>query len=94
MFVIPYLVKSVAQLIFMAMDFLVIMILVKTIYDRWHFAWLEPFANLAKPAVKSITTPLGTWLEKKTGKSYSERARLILLICCLWLLQLVICGLF
>ena len=92
MVLIPYLIRSVAQLTFMAMDFLVIMILVKLIYDRWQFAWLEPFAKLAGPAVKSITDPLGKWLVKKTGKSYREKTRLLLLTLCLWLMQCVVAG--
>ncbi|NQV35387.1 MAG: hypothetical protein HQ515_22020 [Phycisphaeraceae bacterium] len=90
---IPYLLRSVVQLTFMAMDFLVVMILVKVIYDRWQFVWLKPFANMAEPAVKSITSSLGTRLSKLTGKSYSEKTRLILLILCLWVIQCVVVGL-
>ncbi|NQV34141.1 MAG: hypothetical protein HQ515_15720 [Phycisphaeraceae bacterium] len=93
MVLIPYLIRSVAQLTFMAMDFLVIMILVKTIYDRWQFAWLEPFAKLATPAVLSITTPIRTWLTKKTGKYYKEKTLLALLLLSLWLIQCVVIGL-
>jgi hypothetical protein len=69
------------------------MILVKVIYDRWHFVWLQPFAAMVAPPVNSITRPLGTWLSKMTGKSYPEKTRLLLLILSLWLTQIVIVAL-
>jgi hypothetical protein len=90
---IPYLLRSIVQLTFMAMDFVVVMILVKVIYDRWQLAWLGPFAKLAKPAVKSITDPLGVWLAKKTGKHHTEKTLLALLILCLWVIQCVVVSL-
>jgi len=84
---------SVTHLIFVGMDILAVMILVKVIYDRWHFAWLKPFADLVAPPVDSITRRLGTWLSKMTGKSYPEKMRLLTLILCLWLTQIAIIAL-
>ena len=87
------LVMSVIHLLFTAMDVLVVMILVKVIYDRWHFAWLKPFAAIVTPPVNSITRPLGAWLSKMTGKSYPEKTLLLVLIFCLWIMQVVIVAL-
>ena len=84
------LVMSITHLLFVAMDILALMILAKAIYDRWHFAWLKPFADSFAPAVNSVTSHFGTWLSKATGKSYSEKVQLLSLIVCLWLLQVVI----
>jgi len=87
------LVMSVTHLVFVGMDILAVMILVKIIYDRWHFAWLKPFANSFAPPVNSITKPLGTWLSKMTGKHYPEKTRLLLLVLCLWSIQVIAVGL-
>ena len=86
-------ISGLIHLLFTAADALVIMILVKVIYDRWHFVWLEPFANLVAPPVNSITRPLGAWLSKMTGRAYPEKTRLLLLVLILWLTQIVIVGL-
>ena len=90
---IPYLLRSIVQLAFMCMDILMIMILVKVTYDRWHFVWLKPFASMVEPAMQSIIYPLGEWLTKKTNKFYSEKTCLVVLILGLTFVRLVICGL-
>lgn len=91
--VIPYLIRSVVQLIFVVMDFVVIMTLVEITYNRWQFAWLKPFAEIVKPAVNTITGFIGTWLSQKTGKSYPEKTRILLLVLCLIVARSVICAL-
>ena len=83
---------GIVHLIFVGMDILVMMILLKVIYDRWHFVWLKPFANIVEPAIKSITSPLYAWLSKTTGKSYTEKTLLILFILFLSLVRLIIGG--
>ncbi len=90
MCLIPYI---MVQLTFMVMDFLVVTILIKVTYDRWQFVWLRPFATMVEPVVQSIICPLGTWLSKKTGKSYTEKMRIILVIFVLTFVRLVICAL-
>ena len=83
----------VSHLLFSCMDILMVMILVKVIYDRWQFIWLKPFFTMVQPAVKVIIDSLGTKLVKITGKPYSEKTLLLLLILCLWVIQCVVASL-
>ena len=81
---------SIIHLIFVGMDILVMMILLKVIYDRWHFVWLQPFANIVEPAIRSITGSLYAGLSKTTGKSYTDKTLLILFILFLSFVRLII----
>jgi len=80
---------SVTHLLFVGMDILVVMILVKVVYDRWQFLWLKPFFDLVCPSVKFITSTLGARLSRITGKSYPEKTQAILLVLFLWAIQFV-----
>jgi hypothetical protein len=84
---------SIIHLFFVVTDILMVMILVKVSYDRWHFIWLRSFANLVEPALKSITDSLGNCLSRKTGKVYPEKTRLLLLVLSLLFVRLFICAL-
>ena len=88
---IPYILRSIVNLLFIGMDILMVVILVKVTHDRWKLPWLKPFANMVEPAVQSIVRPLGTWLVKKTGRFYSEKTCLVVLILGLTIVRLVIC---
>ena len=90
---IPYILRSVANLLFVAMDVLLMMILVKVIYDRWHFTWLRPLFDLVAQPIKSVTDFIDSWLYKKTKKHYPEKTLIILLLVGLTLVRLVICAL-
>ncbi len=92
MSVFSYLLLSFIQLAFMVMDCLVVMILVKVLYDHWHFVWLKPFAELAGPPVRAITDSVGTWLQNKTGKSYPPKTLLTLLVLSVWIIECVTSG--
>ena len=93
MIIVSHLILGLLHLSFTAMDLLMVMILIKVSHDRWHPSWLKPFAKMVAPALESITHPLSTWLTQKTGKVYSEKSRLLLLVFGLSLVRLVICSL-
>lgn len=84
---------SIIHLVFVGMDILLVMILIKIIYDRWQFAWLRPFANIVEPAIKSITGFLYSRFSKTTGKSCTDKTLLALLLLGLSFVRLVICSL-
>ena len=90
---IPYILRSVVHLAFVAMDVLVIMILVKVVYDRWHFTWLKPLFDIVEPPTKSITRFVDTRLFKKTRRHYPEKTLIILFLLGMTLVRLVICAL-
>ena len=90
---IPYILRSFVHLAFVVADILMVAILIKVTYDRWKLPWLKPLATMVEPPVKSILDSLGTWLSRKTGKSYTEKMRIILLIFGLTFVRLVICAL-
>ncbi len=89
-----HLLLSFFHLMFVAMDVLVVMILVKVVYQRWKVPWLRPFANMVNPALTYIITPISRWITRITGKPPTEKATLLLLIFSLWISRLIICGLF
>jgi len=84
---------SVVHLVFVALDILVVMVLVKVVYDRWRPEWLRSVSNAVEPVMNFVTGSLGAWVERATGKIYSERMLLALFIIFLWLIRFVICGL-
>ena len=84
---IPYLLRSIIHLIFVAMDLVVLILLIKTFYDRWHFNWLGPLANALEPAAKTIITSFSGQLSKLTSKTYTDKTLVILLVLCLWVLR-------
>ena len=90
---IPYILRSVVNLVFVAMDILLFMVLVKVAYDRWRFTWLQPLFSIVEQPVKSVTDILGTWLSKRAKKSYPEKTLIILLVLGLTLVRLMICAL-
>ena len=84
---IPYLIRNIANMAFILMDSVVFILLIKTVYDRWHFNWLGPLANALEPAAKTIITSFSGQLSKLTSKTYTDKTLVILLVLCLWVLR-------
>jgi len=89
----PYLLRSIIQLTFVAMDVLLLMVLIKVAYDRWHFTLLEPLSSIVEQPLKHVTDFIGRRLSRRTRKSYPEKTRIILLVLCMTVVRLVICAL-
>ena len=83
---------GIIHLVFVAMDILVIMVLVKVVYDRWQLGFLKHITNAIEPLMKFIVAHLDTWATRITGKTYSEKTLWLLIILCLLLVRLM-CGL-
>jgi hypothetical protein len=84
---------NLINLIFLAMDILMVMILIKVIYRRWHPEFLRSINLAIEPVIYFFTDYIEAGLSKMTGKRYSERILLMLLIVGLTVIRLVICAL-
>lgn len=84
---------SLIHLLFVMMDLMLLMILIKGIYRLWRFNWLMPVNNIIEPALSLVTYHFGYWIRKVTGKIYTERILLILLIVGMTFLRFLIIGL-
>ena len=81
------LLRNIANMAFMLMDSVVLILLIKTVHDRWHFSWLGPLANAIEPTAKTIITSFSGQLSKLTSKTYADRTLILLLVFCLWVLR-------
>ncbi len=81
---------GIIHLVFVAMDILVIMIVIKVVYQRWQLEILRPVARTVEPIIKSTTNWLNKCAMKITGKAYPERILLVFFILCLWLIRVLI----
>lgn len=79
--------------LFVAMDVLVAMILIKVVYDRWGPECLRLSSNAVEPVIDYITGYLGTWIPRSTGRTYTDKTLLMLFIVCLSIVRLIICAL-
>ena len=85
---------GIAHLIFVCMDILMAMILIKVIYQRWRPECLKQINNAVEPVVKSTTGLLETWVTRITGRTYTDKTLTLIFILCLSALRFVIAGLF
>lgn len=83
---------SIIHLVFVTTDILIIMILIKSIYRLWQFHWLKPINNTIESVLHPITNYLGTYVTKITGKVYSEKMLLILLLIGMTVLRFIVCS--
>jgi len=84
---------SVVHLAFVVMDVLVVMVLVKVVYDRWQPECLKLMSRAVKPVISFITGHLEVWTAKITGKTYPEKTQLVLLVIYLSVIRFIIATL-
>ncbi len=84
---------GVTHLLFVAMDIIFVMIAVKVIYDRWRPDCLKQVLDAVEPIVDYMSKYVGSMSLKVTGKVYSQRTLLLLIIICLSVARLIIAGL-
>ena len=84
---------SVVHLLFVGMDILMTMVLIKVIYERWIHEWLRLINNAVEPVMKLITGHLETCVTRITGGTYTDKTLILIFIICLSLVRLLICGL-
>lgn len=83
---------SVVHLVFVAMDILLLMILIKVIYERWQISWLKQIMKVIEPPMTLILNYVRDVVMRITGKKYSEKILLLLTIACLSLARFIISG--
>jgi hypothetical protein len=84
---------SIINLIFIAMDILLLMILAKIVYQRWRLSWLKQVVDTVEPLISSVLGHFQRLISRITGKTYSKRISLNLLVFCLWITRLIVAGL-
>lgn len=84
---------GIAHLVLVAADIVVMMILLDAIYRRWQPAILRPAVIAIRPVLECVLRYFEICTVKISGKTYPQKTLMILLIVCMTLLRLVICGL-
>lgn len=84
---------GIAHLLFVGMDILMTMILIKVIYQRWRPECLKQINNAVELVVKSTTGHLGSLVTRITGKTYTDKTLTVIFILCLTLVRFVIISL-
>ena len=84
---------SVIHLALVAIDVLLLMILLKIIYERWQILCLKPIVNSTKPLLTNILIRTQKLALTATGRSYSEKTLLVFFALFIWFLRFVITGL-
>ena len=85
---------TVVHLLFVAMDTLAMMTLIKIVYQRWRPSWLKQAADIVEPVMKLITGHLETYVTRITNRTYTDKTLIVIFIVCLSVLRFVIGGLF
>ena len=81
---------SVVHLAFVAADVLLMVVVLKIIYDRWQIPWMEPILTAVKPVISVVLNWFASLVLRATGKSYHDKTLLILLIICLLLMRFLV----
>jgi hypothetical protein len=85
---------SVIHLVFVAMDILLTMILIKLIYERWKIKCLKPIIDAIGPLMMVVMNTVQNILVKVTGKTHPERTTLIFTVISIWLTRIIVASLF
>ncbi len=82
------------HLLFVGMDILMTMILIRVIYNQWRPSWLKQAANIVEPVMKLITGHLEIFVTRITNRTYTDKTLILIFIVCLSALRFVIGGIF
>ena len=80
------------HLLFVVMDILMTMVLIKVIYQRWQPEWLRQINNAVEPVMISITGHLGAWVTRITDRTYTDKTLILIFILCLLAVRFVIAS--
>ncbi len=86
------LLMSVIHLVFVGMDILMTMILIKIIYERWRPEWLRQINNTVEPLIAPVTAFVYRAVKRITGKSLPEKYLILVIIASLCVTRFVIDG--
>ncbi len=82
------------HLVFVGMDILMTMILIKVIYERWRPEWLRKINNTVEPLMVPVMVFVYRAVKRITRKSLSEKYLILVIIAGLCVTRFVIDGLF
>jgi hypothetical protein len=85
---------SVVHLTLCITDLLFIVIVLKIVHDRRQIHWMEPILMAVRPLMSVVLNWFHPLVLRVTGKSYTERALLFLMITCLLVLRFLIVSIF
>lgn len=88
------LLMNAIHLLFVCMDILMTMILIKVIYNRWRPEWLKQINNTVEPLMVPTMAFVYRAVKRITRKSLSEKYLILVLIASLCVTRFVIDGLF
>jgi len=84
---------SIVHLLFVAMDMLMTIILIKVIYQRWRPEYLRQINNAVEPVLNSATGYFEMWVVRITGRTYADKTLTVILILFMSLVRFVIISL-
>lgn len=84
------LLMSVIHLLFVCMDILMTMILIKVIYNRWRPEWLRQINNTVEPLMVPVMAFVYRAAKRITGKSLPEKHLVLVIIVSLCVTRFVI----
>ena len=87
------LLTGIFHLVFVATDFLFWAVVLKVIYDRWHFTWLKKITDTIDPLLTHLTATVRTLTLRLTANHYSEKVLLLILLISLLFIRLTIASL-
>lgn len=94
MILIHNLLICVINLLFVGMDILMTMILIKVIYQRRQPEWLRQIYNTFDLLVVPVLDFVDRVVRRATGKSLSEKSLVLVIIVSIWVIQFAVDGLF
>ena len=81
------------HLFFVVTDIFFVMVIAKTVYNKWRPSWLKQAADAIEPIVAGAVDYAGDISSKITGRRYSDKTLMVLIIVCLSLLRFAIASL-
>ena len=84
---------SLIHLLFVCMDILMTMIVIKVIYNRWRPKWLKQINDTVEPLIVPVMAFVYRTVKRITGKSLSEKYLILVIIASLCVTRFVIDGL-
>ena len=85
---------SVVHLALCVADVLFVIIVLQIVHNRWQIHWMEPILTAVRPLMSALLNWFHPLILRVTGKSYSERTLLVLLVICLSVIRFLVVSIF
>lgn len=81
---------SMVNLVLVAMDILLLMLLAKAVYQKWKPSWLRQVVTTVDPLISVLLDRFQRLVSRFTDKTYSQRILFNLLVFSLWITRLML----